>query len=621
MLRRAAALLFLIGLNLGVWAQPAASPEAPGAAPEPIMVAFLWHQHQPRYLRDPETLEYAQPWVRLHCVKDYYDMVSTLQGYPDVHVTFNLTPVLLSQIQNLVDAYAAGEPTDAYVRHTLLDAADLTDEQKAFILRNFFSLNWDQMLDRHPRYVELRDKRIGTSDAEIAQTIAAYTVQDFRDLQMLFNLAWMDPDFWEGVTLPDGAVINVGPWITQGRDFTEEDKRALIDMQFKIMAQIVPIHREFQSRSQIEISTTPYYHPILPLILDTDIAREASPNIALPRLRFRNPEHAALQVRFAADDYAEKFGRLARGVWPAEGAVAQQILPLFSEAGFTWFATDVQILARSLGVADPPAHQRFTMWRCQSATPEDRDVRPGEVFRPSRIAAIFRDTGLSDRIGFTYHSWNGADAARDFVAILHTVREAVSREVGPGHEDPRALSQHVIPIILDGENCWESYPNDGKEFLHTLYRLLGSDPLLRTVTMSECLEHSGELPEIEHLAAGSWINANFETWIGEPEENRAWDLLAAANAAMASAEFRDQQEEARAREQLLIAEGSDWFWWYGSDQSIAGETSFDEAFRGTLKQAYLLMHIAPPAELDEPIMQGAGAATVETRGAAMAPGQ
>lgn len=596
---RAAGLLppILALLARGVPAQEVASPE-------PIMVAILWHQHQPRYLRDPQTLEYAQPWVRLHCVKDYFDMVRILEEHPTVHVTFNLTPVLIGQIESLVNAWKAGEPTDAHVRHTLRDAETLTDEEKAFILRNFFSLNWRRMLERHPRYVELRAKRPGTTDAEIAQAIAAYSAQDFRDLQMLFNLAWMDPDFWEGVTLPDGTVVDVGPWIAQGRDFTEEDKRALIAMHFAIMENVLPLHRAAQERGQIEVSTTPYYHPILPLISDTDLAREANPAVTLPAARFRAPEDVALHVHYAVEQYEQIFGRPPRGTWPAEGSVAQAILPPLSEAGLTWFATDVQVLARTLGVADPPARQRFTMWRFTSGG-------PGEDL-PAEIAGIFRDTRLSDAIGFQYADRPGEAAAREFVGHLHDIRAAVSREA------ERPLAQHVIPIILDGENCWENYENDGKAFLHALYRLLGDDPLLQTVTVSECLERSGDLPEAGPLAAGSWISASFDTWIGEPEENRAWELLAEAHAAFQEAEFADRQQEARAHELLLIAEGSDWFWWYGADQAIDGEEAFDAAFRGTLKQAYAAMNLEPPAALDEPIMEGAGAATGP---GVMAPGE
>lgn len=570
---------------------------APTASPEPIMVAILWHQHQPHYLQNPDTGEYAQPWVRLHAVKDYCDMVTILDHHPNVRVTVNLTPVLINQMRDLGARWENGHPTDAYVRHTLLDPAEMTGEEKAFVLRNFFSLNWQRMLERHPRYVELRDKRPGTGDAEIAQAIAAYTDQDFRDLQMLFNLAWMDPDFFEGATLPDGTEIDVGPWVEQGRDFTEEDKRTLIAMHFQIMAQVIPIHRAAQDRGQIEVSTTPFYHPILPLIVDTDSAREAVPGIALPRQRFQQPGDARQHVTRAASQYAELFGEAPRGLWPGEGSVSHDCLPLFADAGITWFATDVQVLARSLGVNDPPAAQRFSMWQC----------RAGDA----TVAGIFRDTGLSDRIGFTYSSWDGAEAAQDFVRILHDIREAVAREA------QRPLSQHVIPVILDGENCWESYENDGKEFLETLYTLLGGDPLLRTVTVSECLMQSGELPVIDRLAAGSWISANFETWIGEDEENRAWDLLAGARAAFASAEFTDGEDHEIALDLLLRAEGSDWFWWYGSDQSVDGEQAFDEQFRGTLRHAYAVMGLDPPAELDQPIMQGAGAAS---GGGVMAPG-
>lgn len=583
--------LSIAALTLGAWAQ-----DSQPANEEPIMVAIIWHQHQPHYLQDPTTGEYSRPWVRLHAVKDYYDMVSILDDYPEIHFTVNLTPVLINQLQDLLDRWEAGEATDIYVRHTLIDAADLTNEEKAFILRRFFDINWDRILSRFPRYMELRDLRTGTSDEQIASLIESWTEQDFRDLQMLFNLGWMDPDFAEGVTLPDGTEINVGHWIEQGRDFTEEDKRALLDMHFEIMSQVVPVHRTALERGQIEVSTTPFYHPILPLIYDTDLAREASPNITLPT-RFSYPSDAAAHVRLAAEQCEELFGQPARGTWPAEGSVAQAILPLFTENDLAWFAGDVHVLARSIGVGDPSAAQRFTMWECNADGDE--------------IAGIFRDTGLSDLIGFSYSGRNGTEAAQDFVGILQSIRNVLMQE------SSRPIGEHVIPIILDGENCWESYENDGKEFLHALYRLLSEDPVLDTVTISECLERSGDLPEIETLAAGSWISANFETWIGEDEENQAWDLLAAARSAFETAEIASDEARETAYRLLLQAEGSDWFWWYGSDQSVDNEESFDEAFRGTLRQAYVAMGIEPPAVLDEPIMQGADAAA---RGGVMARG-
>jgi alpha-amylase/alpha-mannosidase (GH57 family) len=567
-------------------------------AEEPIMVALLWHQHQPHYLQSPETGEYAMPWVRLHATKDYWDMVAMLEDHPDVRFTVNLTPVLIDQIQDLLRRWEAGEATDAFVRHTLIDADELTDEEKAFILRNFFSLNWDRILERFPRYVELRDKRPGVGEAEIQGAIEEWTAQDFRDLQMLFNLGWMDPDFREGATFADGSEIKVGHWVERGRDYSEADKRALIETHFRVLAQVIPIHRAMQDRDRIEVTTTPFYHPILPLICDTSLAREAVEDLPLPGERFRWPADASEHVALAAEQYQGLFGRPPRGLWPGEGGVAEAVVPLFAEAGLRWFATDVQVLARSIGEEDPPASQRFSMWRCGG---ED-----------DAVGAIFRDTGLSDRIGFTYSSWDGEEAARDFVGILHSIREVMAGEV------ERPLSQHVIPIILDGENCWEYYENDGKAFLHTLYTLLAEDPLLETVTISECLARSGELPVIERLHAGSWINANFETWIGEEEENRAWELLAEARQAVAEAEIDDPAAAAESHRLLLIAEGSDWFWWYGDDQSVDNEESFDEGFRGTLKQAYVSAGLDPPASLDEPIMGGADA---DEGGGAMAPGQ
>ncbi|MBN1478560.1 hypothetical protein JXA47_17540, partial [Candidatus Sumerlaeota bacterium] len=389
--------LFVIPLWVALGACSLAQPgaeTASAASEEPVMVAILWHQHQPHYLQDPETGEYTLPWVRMHAIKDYVDMITILDDHPDIHFTVNLTPVLIGQINDLLAAWDEGRPTDAFVRHTLLDADALTDAERDFIRRNFFSINWGRILERYPRYVELRDRREDPLDT--------WTAQDFRDLQMLFNLGWMDPDFHDGATLPDGTVIDVGDWIAQGRDFTEEDKAELIAMHFAILRQVIAVHRAAQDRGQIEVTTTPYYHPILPLICDTESAREGSPDITLPGVRFQRPADAALHVRRAVAQYEELFDRPPSGLWPAEGSVSQAIVPLLADAGLDWFASDVHVLARSIGVDDPPAAQRFSMWSV---------ANPGG----EPLAAVFRDTGLSDLIGFTYSGRNGTEAAEDFV--------------------------------------------------------------------------------------------------------------------------------------------------------------------------------------------------------------
>ncbi len=574
-------------------------PELP-ALGSPVYLAIVWHQHQPRYFKDPETGEYEEPWVRLHAIKDYYDMAAILQQYPQVHVTINLTPVLLMQLEDLIQRYEAGKSPDRYVRLTLKDAASLTDEDKAFLLEHFFSANWDNMIDIWPRYRELRLKRIMRSDGsvDVQASIPRFTTQDWRDLQMWFNLAWFDPDFQEGpVVLPTGDTVTVQPWIEKGRDFSEEDKRAVIDLQFKILKAVVPIHRELQEKGQIEVITTPFYHPILPLIYDTDLAKEAMPLTPLPP-RFHYPQDAAWHVQKAVQFYQKRFARPPKGLWPAEGAVADAVVDLFREAGVRWIASDVQVLARSLGQTMVSMSQRYRPYRV--------------IGQKDTVFMVFRDTDLSDRIGFRYKSMDPVAAANDFVQALYAIHKALANQPIPP----------LVTVILDGENAWEWYPHDAKEFFHAFYRQLQETPWIRTVTVSEYLEQYPPSATIDHLFAGSWISADFSTWIGEREENRAWEILGRVrrdlDQFLAQDDLTPPQVES-ARLAMMAAEGSDWFWWFGNDQtSPGGDIRFDDMFRKTLKTVYTALGKTPPAVLDSPIV---GGSFPTTTGGVMAPGQ
>ncbi len=548
---------------------------------QPLYLAIVWHQHQPRYFKDPETGEYQAPWVRLHGIKDYYDMAAILTRYPRVHFTVNLTPVLLLQLEDLIDRYDRGLSPDVYVRMTLKPAAELTDQDKAFLLENFFSANWDHMIDIWPRYRELRLKRVTRPDGsiDVVASIPRFTEQDWRDLQMWFNLAWFDPDFQEStVVLVTGDTVTVQPWIQQGRNFTEADKKAVIDLQFKILKAIVPLHRRLQEEGRLEVITTPFFHPILPLIYNTDLARQAMPTAPLPRHRFRHPEDARWHVVRAYEYYQEKFGRPPKGLWPGEGAVADSIVDLVKEAGFQWMASDKNVLARSLGGFLDRAHT-YQAYRV--------------VGTEDTLYMVFRDTDLSDRIGFRYQKMDPVAAANDFLQALYDIH----RQFPTG--EPR-----LVTVILDGENAWEWYPHDAKDFFHAFYDQLNRASWLRCVRVSDFLQEHPPTATIENLWAGSWINADFSTWIGEPEENHAWDFLARVRADLDSWELSPELWDAVFLE-MAAAEGSDWFWWFGKDQEMpGGDKPFDRMFRNTLKNVYRLAGKPVPAFLDSAIVGG-----------------
>jgi alpha-amylase/alpha-mannosidase (GH57 family) len=553
----------------------------------PLNVAILWHQHQPKYLKDLATGEYLEPWVRLHSIKDYYDMVAILEEFPAIRFTVNLTPVLLTQINEIITGYERGGGTDRYLRMTLADPATMSDEDRLFLLTHFFNANWDNMINVWPRYKELKNKKLGDSSELLAKSAASFTVQDWRDLQAWFNLAWFDPDFQEkDVTLPDGTVVTVKHLIAKERGYTEADKKEIVATQIAIMKNVVAIHKELQDEGRIEVTTTPYYHPILPLLCDTDLARKASPGIALPATPFRYPEDARQQVAMAVAQYEGLFEREPAGMWPAEGAVSQEIVGMVRDAGFAWMASDDQVLEHSLGAPLTPK-QRYAMHWAQDGT--------------KRVAMIFRDHTLSDDVGFNYSRMDGVEAANAMIRSLYAIGTKLGAD-GPGA---------VVPIVLDGENAWEWFRHDGKEFFRSWYDQMSRASWIRTVTVSEYLAERPPTSTIPNLWAGSWINHDFTTWIGEPEENDAWDRLARTRADLAvELAAGGGISAARAYGEILAAEGSDWFWWYGNDQTSPNEDAFDASFRGTLTNVYTMMGKTRPSFLAAPVSAEAVAAHV-----------
>ncbi|UCF77786.1 MAG: hypothetical protein JSW03_06645 [Candidatus Eiseniibacteriota bacterium] len=563
----------------------------------PIHFALIWHQHQPRYERDPESGEYLEPWVRLHCAKDYYDMAAMAAEFSGVRYTVNLTPVLLMQIEDILAGHEKGGPTDRMFRLSVKPAAELTREEKFLLLERFFDANWAHQIDPFPRYRQLRDRRLGFSREELLESLGRYSEQDLLDLQVWFNLAWLDPGFLEGpVELTSGAVIDLSDLVKKGSDFTEQDKRRVLDAHIEIMHCVVPVHRKLQDEGRIEVTTTPFYHPILPLIYDTELAAIAMSASKLPSERFSFPFDAAEHVRRASSFYEERFGKTPQGMWPAEGGVAQEIVDIVASSGFKWMATDVENLAFSLGKTNLTSSEKFTAYA---------GTQGGES-----LALVFRDTGLSNDIGFKFSQMDAVEAANDFIRNLANIQRSLA-----GSE-----RDHIVVVILDGENAWEHFENDGRDFLRSLYSQLQEADWVVTTTVSEFLKaHPVEsLPPLERLWAGSWDSHSFATWIGEPEENLGWEYLTRARREFedwGAGEGADEKSRAEAFELLLAAEGSDWFWWYGKDKDSGNDERFDEAFRNTLKQVYVSMGKEAPAYLNEPIL-GAGVVRVK-----VAPGE
>jgi alpha-amylase/alpha-mannosidase (GH57 family) len=524
--------------------------------------------HQPFY-KDLVTGEYILPWVRLHAVKDYYDMAAVLDRFPEVKINFNLVPSLLLQIED----YVNNKVTDTFLDLTLKEPKDLSLDDRIFILQNFFMANWDNMVKPYPRYQDLLLKRGRfISPAELAKVALRFSAQELLDLQVWFNLTWFG-----FISKHEDPVVK--ELIGKGRYFTRDDKHAVIDKQMEIMRRVIPKYKELEDRGQIEISTTPFYHPILPLLCDSGVAKEAMPYAKLPGSLFRHPEDAEAQIRAAVEFHQQRFGRKPRGMWPSEGSVSEEIMPLIARAGVKWAATDEAILERTL--------HKIEM--------RSRTLSAGELYQPyliehdgEAVSLLFRNHFLSDQIGFVYYRWSVRDAVTDFTAHLNNIRVSL----------PEDGSKYLVSVILDGENAWEYYRDGGREFFEAFYGRLQNDPMVKTVRVSDYLEANPPRKKISRLFAGSWINNNFKIWIGHDEDNEAWDHLNQARLALESATGGDIKT---AWQEIYVAEGSDWCWWYGDDHSSENDAAFDALFRRHLKNVYNLIGRPHPKELDIPI--------------------
>jgi alpha-amylase/alpha-mannosidase (GH57 family) len=575
----------------------AASPTAAAASAtavntstiaNPLYVALIWHNHQPFYFKDPTTGVYEKPWVRMHSIKDYLDMVTMLQQYPNAHVTFNMTPSLIQQI----DDFTQNNARDKYFVIAQKPAAQLTADDKKFILQRFFDTN-DKIINRFPRYVALKQLR-GTdlSDAGLATAAAKFQEQDWRDLQTWFNLAWFDPD-WQ-------AMAPLNTLISKGQGFTEAEKQTVLDQSIVIMKQVIPAYKAAQDRGQIEIITTPYAHPILPLIYNTDSAKIAFGNsVPLPNPHFSYPQDAAAQVELGKQVYKDHFGKDPLGMWPAEGSVSQDVVKLFANAGINWIASDEQVLASSYSLpngierdgTETPKLPQF-LYAGYTVSDQPTGTPPVNI--------IFRDHVISDKIGFDYSGQSGDSASTDLLNRLHNIQKSLQAN------SLNAGSPYLVTILLDGENAWENYDNDGKAFLDGMYQKLTSDPSIKMVTPSEYFAKFPNGRRINRLFAGSWVDDTFSTWIGEVEENQGWDYLRQTREMLdpyltgKKPIAADKLEAARLA--MFAAEGSDWFWWFGADQDSGDDAAFDDQFRNTLREVYTDVGEPQPAFLDVPIV-------------------
>jgi starch synthase len=525
---------------------------------KPINVAFVWHMHQP-YYKDDLTSTYLLPWVRLRSSKDYYKMPTLLDGYPKIRATFNLVPSLLAQIED----YGKEESVDLFLNLSRRDAGQLSLEERDFLLRWMRESPKALRVQQSPRYLELASRAVD----------AQFTMGDIRDLQVWFNLAWCDPVWVES----DPRLAELK---RKDRDFSESDKAPLFQAQMEMMQKVIPKYRELADRRQAELTFSPYYHPILPLLIHVDSARIANPQIQLPDRHFSHREDAERQISLGLGLFERLLGRRPKGMWPSEMAVGDSVIGLATGADLDWMISDEEVLARSL---------------------EGPFSRDEQLYRPKRVerdgqsvAMVFRDSQLSNAIGFDYQRMSSIDAARALTGRLRRIGEQ------QGDHD------YLVVIALDGENAWEFYPRDGHDFLNALYTELESSQDIVTTTVADFLEQHPPEQQLHHLHTGSWIGASLDTWIGDPEHNIAWDLLAETRAWLEDQLHqrpKESDQAALAWREILITEGSDWFWWFSRKHDSGMDQIWDNQFRLHLRNVYKLMGSRAPARLFQPIIK------------------
>jgi alpha-amylase/alpha-mannosidase (GH57 family) len=564
--------------------------------PRPLDLVLVWHLHQPDY-RDHASGEFMLPWVYLHAIKDYTDMAWHLEHHPGMRAVVNWVPVLLDQLEDYAGQFASGKLRDSLLRLLARDQGTaLTEDERALVLEQCVRANHSRMIEPYPAYKHLHEL-FRLLEAQGGQALRYLSDHFFYDLLVWYHLAWI------GETVRRESAV-VPRLMAIGQQFEPHHRQELFRLIGDLVRGVVARYARLAEAGRIELSTTPHYHPLAPLLLDLHSAREAEPKAQLPEAPNYpgGRERVMAQLQSALESHSRRFGSVPRGVWPAEGSVSQDLLGVLSGNGLAWVASGEQVLANSLGAA-------------HRSVPRAR-----YLYRPYRLASapdltlFFRDDKLSDRIGFEYQKWHGSDAAANFIGEL----ECIAAEASP---DERPL----VSVILDGENAWEHYPYNAYYFLSALYKALESHPSIRPTTFDAYLlacsnrnnNNDGAadgvppaaMHKLERLVAGSWVYGNFATWVGSKDKNRAWDLLCAAKQSFDLVKASGRlggESQAAAERQLADCEGSDWFWWFGDYNPSASVASFDRLYRAKLAHLYRLIELPVPAALAEPISRGHG---------------
>ncbi|MFA5983247.1 MAG: glycoside hydrolase family 57 protein [Methylococcaceae bacterium] len=546
-----------------------------------LKLVLCWHMHQPEY-RDLQTGVFKQPWVYLHVIKDYADMIAHLEAVPNAKAVVNFAPILLEQIEEyakqvncyLQDGISISDPLlAALVDHTI--PADLDNRFK--LVKDCLRANRDRQINRYPAFQKL---------IEMAEWIEHHNdslnyvnSQYISDILVWYHLAWIG----ETIKLSDTRIKRL---IAKASGYTLHDRIELVEVISEQLANVILRYKVLARKGQIELSLTPYAHPIMPLLLDLNSTHDAMPDALLPELDAYpgGEDRVKWHIEKGIQTFKRFFGFKPKGCWPSEGSVSEATLDILADYGFEWTASGGMVLGNSLNL------------------PENSDVKAAGMhaayrLKKSNMACFFRDDGLSDLIGFEYSKWHAHDAVEDLLKHIENIAEHESNE-------------GIVSIIMDGENAWEYYPDNGYHFLQELYQRLASHPTIELTTFSECLKNKVGQTPLNKLVAGSWVYGTFSTWIGDVDKNRGWDMLGDAKWAfdkVISTNRLSKEQLTVAEFQLAVCEGSDWFWWFGDYNPGEAVSNFEKQYRLNLANLYRLIGETPPAYLALSFTQGSGA--------------
>ena len=545
-----------------------------------LNIAFIWHFHQPVY-QENFTDDFVMPWVRLHATKDYLDMLLRCEDHKKIKLNFNISATLL----NSIEKYSKGI-NDLHSKLLILKDNKLSEMDKNFILQYFFDVNYSTMIMQREYYAELYNKRYSKEDISIND----FTDQEYFDIIANYTMCWIDTKFY--LMYPELKYLS-----EKQKNYTYEDRKRIYEIQFDIIRKIIPYYKKFQDEGRIEISTSPYYHPIIPLLLDINEAK-CSYNENLPSKSPLFAEDAKEQTKKALDYFEKVFKKRPKGIWLPEHCISMASVDMLNDLGVNWTVTDEGILANTLG-------REFARdFEGNLEAPFDLCVHYKFNSRNNKVNVLFADSFFSNLVSFGYGNYDGHVAANDFYEKIKTVQSKL--QFSPKED-------HLLTIAMDGENCWESYQNDGNEFLDTLYELIENDDTLQTVLVSDFIEKA-KPEKLDNVASGSWINRNFDLWIGEPTKNLAWiyldktrnDLFKFSKELLENAKTDEEKLEAqkridKAKEEIFVSEGSDWLWWYGEPNESSNDHIFDFLFRAHLKNVYDALDKPSPKHLDVPL--------------------